>query len=377
MIHGERVKQVREMLGLTQKELAARLTVTQPFIAQVENGWSKAPEDFGNALVFQTGFPLSFFEYPIEEGFPLGTLLFRAHADMSEREQKAVYRHSEMAYELVRRMSHHIIKTVAIRVPRFQNGPEEAAALTRSEFGLSPDMPVKNVIASMEEAGVLVVALPRVFDRADAFSAWAMMDGTAQRRPVVVLSSGRPADRLRMSAAHELGHLVMHQPVTKTQPEMEDEAKQFASAFLMPPEAMRNELIAPLTLDSFVNLKVKWGVSVSALIVRAHALGIITPRKYKTLFQMLSAKGWRIHEPLAHLVPLERPRAVRQIAEVLFGKPVDYSRLAKLVHYPESFVKELMEMHAGRSPKPTPVVPPSRSQPNASGLLNFSPKKRG
>jgi Zn-dependent peptidase ImmA (M78 family) len=153
-----------------------------------------------------------------------------------------------------------------------------------------------------------------------------------------------------MNAAHELAHLVMHQQVAASAAALEDDAKKFASAFLMPADAMRQMIVLPVTLDTFVPFKLKWGVSIQALIVRSHELGLITPRKYKSLMQRLSARGWRINEPLSSKVPLERPRVVRQMAEVVYGRRIDYERFAADAHYPETFVRDLMEAHAGKGP---------------------------
>jgi hypothetical protein len=122
-------------------------------------------------------------------------------------------------------------------------------------------------------------------------------------------------------------------------------------------------------------LKVHWGVSISALIVRAHRLGIISDRKYKTLMQRLSARGWKIHEPLSSKVPLERPRTVRQMAEVIYGKKIDYAKLASECHYPEAFVRELIEAHAARSTGiPSTESPEVGVDPAPKGVLKFEPK---
>jgi Zn-dependent peptidase ImmA (M78 family)/transcriptional regulator with XRE-family HTH domain len=353
MIYGERIKQVREYMGWTQQDLAAQLLVRQPFIANMESGVAKAPLDTVTTLAFKTGFPLSFFESPAESNdFPLGSLLFRAHADMKDREQRVVHRHAQMAFEIVRHLlASRLIRPVPIKVPRvLERDPEHAATMARSELGLSNDSPVKHVISTMESAGVVVIAIPRAFARGDAFSAWVFADDIGQRRPVVVLSADRPADRVRMNACHELAHLVMHQQVAASTAALEDDAKKFASAFLLPADAMREIIVPPVTLDTFVQLKPYWGVSIQALIVRAHSLGLITPRKYKTLMQRLSARGWRLNEPLSSQVPLERPRVVRQMAEAIYGQRINYVQLASETHYPESFVRDLLEAHASKSP---------------------------
>ncbi len=133
---------------------------------------------------------------------------------------------------------------------------------------------------------------------------------------------------------------------------------------------MQQEISQATTLETFLNLKVKWGVSVQAAIVRAHELELITSRKYRTLFRLLSARGWRLHEPLSRQVPLERPRAFRQIAEMVYGSSrLDFAKIAEDVQYPEAFVRELLEAHASKdapAPRPTP-----RDQAKSADLLTF------
>lgn len=43
-----------------------------------------------------------------------------------------------------------------------------------------------------------------------------------------------PADRVRHTLAHELGHMLLHTITLKSDEEMEDEADAFAGAFLLP-----------------------------------------------------------------------------------------------------------------------------------------------
>ena len=371
MIYGERIKQVRELNGWTQTEVAAQHGVTQSFVAQVENGWTKAPDEFMQSYVFRTGFPLHFFEAAPETDLPLGSLLFRARADMTEREQKALRAHASMAHEVLSRML--VGKTIQeppMRVPNVTGDPERAAIIARSELGLSPDQPVKHVLHTMESAGILVIGLPRAFVSGDAFCVWAPTINGA-RRPIVVLSSDRPADRVRLSAAHELGHLVLHHPLPASR-SVHDEANKFAGAFLLPADAMRQEITKAMTLEMFLSLKIKWGVSVQAAIVRAHELELITPRRYKELFQRLSAKGWRTHEPLSSQVPLERPRGFRQIAEMLYGKRLDYQKIADEIRYPEPFLRELLEAHASKGDTLSPAKIDQATRD--AGVLKF-PKK--
>ena len=375
MIYGHRIRQVRELFGWTQTNVAEQVGVKQPFIAHIESGRAPVPDEFMRTFVFRTGFPPQFFEIPPDTELPLGSLLFRARADMREREQKALRTHASMAYEVLQRMlAGRSVQEIAVTVPNVAGDPEHAAALTRSELGLSPDQPIKHVIHVMESAGVLVIGLPRPFVSGDAFCVWAL-GSNGGRRPIVVLSADRPADRVRLSAAHELGHLVMHQPLPASR-DVHVEADRFAGAFLLPPDAMREEVTKPTTLETFLSIKLKWGVSVQAAIVRAFHLELITQRKYRTLFQRLSARGWRTHEPMSSRVPLERPRGFRQIAELVFGRRLDYGRIAKEIHYPEAFLRELLEAHAGRdrAASALPSTPDSNSK-GPEDVLAFPSRK--
>ena len=74
---------------------------------------------------------------------------------------------------------------------------------------------------------------------------------------------------------------------------------------LMPEAAMRHEIIPPVTLTGIARLKLKWKVSIQALIRRAYELSIITANQYKYLFTQLSARGWRTREPVELLA--EKP----------------------------------------------------------------------
>ncbi len=198
-------------------------------------------------------------------------------------------------------------------------------------------------------------------EKRDAFSSWV---GEDAEKPVIVLSGDAPGDRLRFSVAHELGHLVMHRSWRSdaSESELEDQANKFASEFLMPEQSIQHELDPPITLSGLAKLKPRWGVSIQALIRRAYTLEIISQRQYKYLFQKLSARGWRTREPDEFAVRVEKPRAARQMAELLYDDPIDYKKLAEDVNLTEQFVKEVLEAHAGKGTSSTKRMQPERGQ---------------
>ncbi len=114
----------------------------------------------------------------------------------------------------------------------------------------------------------------------------------------------------------------------KSNREVESEAWAFAAELLLPETAMRSELVPPLTITTFARLKPRWGVSIAALIRRAYELNIITKRQYHYLSQQMSALGYRAREPKNLDVPVEKPRLLRKMAELVYAKPIDFDRFS-------------------------------------------------
>ncbi|MDQ3827993.1 MAG: ImmA/IrrE family metallo-endopeptidase [Candidatus Tectomicrobia bacterium] len=123
-------------------------------------------------------------------------------------------------------------------------------------------------------------------------------------------------------------------------PALERQADAFAEAFLLPEAAMRQMLVPPITLTTLADLKARWGVSFQALIRRARTLVVIFPSHDRALYAQLGARGWRTREPVA--VPVERPRALWQLAELLYGVPIVYPSLADAMGLDSAFVRALL-----------------------------------
>ena len=345
MINGERVRQARELKGFTQTELARRVGVKQPTIAHIETGRSKPSKEVLEAIALQTGFPPAFFRQDTYTDFPLGTLQFRGRASMSAAQREQAHQYAKTIHEGVQKMAERINER-PVRLPRLEDTPGDGARVARAALGLAPDGPIKHLTNALERGGILVLALPVELEKREAYSLWT---GTNLDKPVIVTTQGSPGDRLRLSIAHEVGHLVMHQAPKGDLKTIEREAYRFAGEFLMPEQNMRDELIPPITLTSLAELKPRWRVSMAALAQRARELEIITPRQLTYLRKQLSKRGWHRNEPPNLAIPIEKPRAVRKMAELLYGNPIDYKRLASDTNLTEQFVKEIVEAHADRN----------------------------
>ena len=345
MFSGKRIRQARELRALTQIELANRIGVTQATIAYIEKGLKQPSPELMTKIAAQTRFPLAFFSTEPSIEFSPDSFQFRCHASLTKREIAAARRYGELAYECVGRFSGQLTQ-IPLTLPKCPREPDIAARQVRAAFKLPQDEPIANLINVVEKSGVLVLALPETSINLDAFSLWL---GPNSNTPIIIISSNKPGDRCRYSIAHDLGHLAMLHP-NMFRADEEREAGRFAAELLLPEKAIRREILPPVTLSSIAVLKPRWGVSVQALIRRSYELNIISQRQYRYFFEQLSSKGWRKREPSNLDIPKEKPRALRQMAELVYGNPIKDDQLAADMRLDLAFVRELLDCYAESVP---------------------------
>ena len=316
-------------MGLTQGELASAAGVSQPLISQMQKGTKPVSDDVLRRIAEATGTPLSFFDVDPTD-LPTDTLLFRKRASATVKEVGRVEATVREAYRVAARL---LVETRVRRtsLPRAEgditpDDIEELAAQTRDALGISRDSVIGHVIRTCERAGIPVVPLVLVDARGrgeeivvghSGVSCWR---GPSEPSLISYFSAGS-GDRQRFTTAHELGHLVLH-PARRTglpAKQAETEAHRFAGAFLLPQERADEAFTGPLMLRDLAGLKQRWGVSMQALIIRAHDLGYIDDSRRDSLYKQLSARGWRTAEPVA--VHPEQPSLMRAMLARRYGEP--------------------------------------------------------
>ena len=173
--------------------------------------------------------------------------------------------------------------------PRYALARRKAEQLLREAGIVAPPVPVEELA---ERMGALVRYAP--FDGQMSGLLHRSEDG---KRAVIGVNSRHPTVRQRFSIAHELGHLVLHEPTLQidlhafvsfrnskssnaTDPH-EIEANQFAAALLMPEGFLRACLDLldenPDVEESIRGLAQRFDVSTQAMTIRLTSLGEITP----------------------------------------------------------------------------------------------------
>lgn len=184
----------------------------------------------------------------------------------------------------------------------------------RRELGLGLG-PISNVIKLAEKMGVFVLSLEGVDEKIDGFSMF-------KDRPIVVRNTAKQSPcRLRFDIAHEIGHLIMHQGVETGCRKTEEQANNFASALLIPRSSFKAEFPRGrgtyLNWDALEDMKVRWGVSLKAIIFRANKLGIITPEKAKSGFTYLARQGYTKEERGDQRLVAEYPSMIQRAVDML------------------------------------------------------------
>lgn len=186
--------------------------------------------------------------------------------------------------------------------------PEAAAEMLRAHWKLG-EQPVKNMITLLESKGVRVYSLAIDAKEVDAFSMW------KGNRPFMFLNTFKSAEHCRFDAAHELGHLVLHQHAQPQGPDLEREANAFASALLMPRASVLASAPRAPSLPSLIRHKKQWAVSVAALNYRLHSLGLTSDWTYRTLCIQISQEGFRASEPES--IPHEKSLILEKVFAAL------------------------------------------------------------
>lgn len=147
------------------------------------------------------------------------------------------------------------------------------------------------------------------------------------------------ASRRRFDAAHELAHLVAHRGCEAGDPTLEEIADRFASAFLLPEAPFRAECPTRLSWPALRALKRRWGVSLLALVRRAHDLGIYSEATYRRAHVQWNQHGWRdMGEPDEPM--MERPSLVQNVIAQLAAAGHSPKTVASALRFGERLFEE-------------------------------------
>lgn len=355
LFDGRRLTLGRLYRGLRKVELASAIGVTPAAVTQYEQGRSRPSEAVLAALALRLGFPPAFFErgrplYPIAEG----QANFRRLRSTSKRDRERLLARVSLLAEITSEVERYVhLPHVEIpdipTLPDDEAAVEEAAAAVRRRWSLGVG-PIDHMVRLLETKGVFVVRQTSDIREVDAFST--VVNG----RPIIVLASDKhDTARSRMDAAHELAHLTMHQDIEPGHQATERAANRFASAFLLPAETLRAELPRYLRWEAYGKLKLRWRVSLAALLYRARTLGVLSPDAFRRAQIQMSVQGWRENEPV-DIGPPEEPRLLGRTLDLVAPRGLTHEALADKIRLFSVDFASLLE--DATLPGPSTLTPP-------------------
>jgi Zn-dependent peptidase ImmA (M78 family)/DNA-binding XRE family transcriptional regulator len=351
MIH-DRIRRARLLRGLSLDGLAQRLgDITKQGLNKFEKGESLPNStrilQLSKALDVK---PEYFFR---ADAIQLAPLEFRKLAKMPKFRQQQVAEqmreHLERYVALERCFDAVDGKVQQLPARSFPinsiDEAEVAAQRLRERLQIGSDA-VAHLTELLEEQGIKVALLDGVDDFDGACAAT-----DDEQHVLIALNRNRPGERMRFTAAHELGHWVMAFPDAMAESDRESACHRFAGAFLYPSDRVLVDFGAHkrwrVYAAELLNAKRRYGVSMQVALRRLKDLHLLTDAGYRHAFIEFSSNGWRSAEP----EPL-RPEQPRRFESLVFrGLASDLFSPSRAAEFMQCRVDEL-DPTLSRLPEP-------------------------
>lgn len=401
-VFGDRLQQARTLRQRRQAEVAELLGCAVPTLSK----WERAETvDLSAGQVANLAESLRFspFFFSSRPSAPLADndLLFKAPKGMLKRESAWLREFIRLLAELTEWLDdRRHLPPVRIRLVSRQGiTVAEAARDLRDALSLPQGTPIEYLTHSAERAGVVVAVrrrgapdrptwdaqaeLPGAGDdngpdeRHEGCSTWI---GEFRERPLVLIRGIPGWEKTRWVLAHELGHLSLHAGRMPVSAEAEEQASRFASELLAPIDVVSQELPRAVTLAALLELKIKWGISLAALIRHLHVNNVISDERKATLYRQLytrknpeTGRSYGATEPGWDKSPPERPQMLSAWLRYVVGNVnPDAIALATGIFPPDLLTSVLSEQRAstGTGIKPNVV------QVNTGNVVSLSDRRR-
>ena len=334
MFNPARLSLARRRRKLTKKGLAEAAGFDQKTIIRYEKGEVDPPAESLVVLAEVLDFPEGFFSGTDIDEPPTEAISFRSLKALLARDRDAALAASAFAFLFNDWVADQFTLPASDLIGfKEDTNPETAARYLRQKWGLG-ERPVRNMVHLLEAKGVRVFSLSENTRALDAISMW------RNDTPFVFLNTTMTAERSRFDAAHELGHLTLHRHGgPQGGRAAEDQANQFASAFLMPEAEVRAKLPRVKFLNEIVQAKKLWGVSVSALNYRLHRLCITTDWQYRRFCIQIMEQFGR-SEP--HGLSREESMLWQKVFSSLWSDHITKHSIASALNLPVAEIENLV-----------------------------------
>lgn len=314
-----KVARVMRHLSMEQLSLLTNKTITKQSISRYEKGLMKPKPDTLRSLSLALDISADYFE---GEGIHLDVPMLRMalHSAMTLED-------AQLEAQICYWAEHYLVQEQKLDWASTFHNPlggtiihtkedaEEAALELRRQWNIG-DGPIASVYRLLERKGI------KLFETDLPKGLLGMCTWANQVHPLIILTNRQDditPERLRFTAAHELGHLLLS---ISEDEDKERRCDQFAACFLFPNSTFIEEIGSHrdvLTLPELIDLHLVYGVSIAAMIHRAKDLKIISEEHYnwwynEVIHENPAEIGWGVY-PVPET--LGREKRIESIIETI------------------------------------------------------------
>lgn len=328
----KRITEARQARAYNISQLAGLVGVTRQSMSRYEQGLSHPSEKVIGKLSQVLDFPFDFFYKPIKDTITSDSTVFYRSLKSSEANIRSMIKiKCDWASEMYNYLDQYL-ELPSLNLPNLDllitqdslsdKTIENIAVLLRKHWNLG-NAPIDNLTYILEKNGFIISCSSIGSYKVDACSE------VRGGKPIIFLGKGQKSScRTRFNLAHELGHVIMHNYITKediknssTLKRIEREANRFASSFLLPYDSFLDD-VRSLSLDYFILMKRKWKVSIAAMVYRCQDLKLFDEDQILALRKQMSYKHWNRNEPLDKEIKLEQPKLLTTAINIIFNKGI-------------------------------------------------------
>ncbi len=344
----DRLRRARKAMGLSTRQLAARVGVSAMTISKYERGLTRPSSNVLHKMCLAMAIDQDFLTRT--DDIVLRDVAYRTlhELGLSATQEKRIL--ADVTSQLETRLECERL------IPALRPGPgaisglpptigdypqlEGVAETIREAWNLA-DLPIKNLLETVEQHGFRVFTTD--MDKGGRFDGFSAVHADM---PIIVLGSGWTGDRQRFTLAHELAHHLLKGRVKKGLDE-ELACHRLAGALLVPRQQVIHILgwhRKSITPYELYILKHEWGLSMQAWVHRALHVGVISELAMKSQWAVFRRNKWFQTEPLDQY-PIEQPfRQYTATARELQSGRIDPALAARLLKVPREHLIGLLSL---------------------------------
>lgn len=281
-IFGQRLKNARIMKCLSMDELCSKMnnTISKMAISKYERGELSPNSNILIKFSEALGQPVDYFFRPF--ALHISDIQFRKKSKLPVKQANSIKETIADNIEKYINIEEICNSIIDFKKPNWEvsnsNEAKKYALQLRHNWQIGNDG-ILNLVSLLEEHGIKILFI----DADESFDGLSTIVNDAY--PVIVLNSYFITERNRFTTAHELGHIMLSFEKGAEQKEIERLCNVFASEFLIPSEALIDELGSKRTSISIIeleHLQRQFGISKDALIYKAKENNVISQSLFES-----------------------------------------------------------------------------------------------